>query len=292
MQVCGGFMEDLTVPIIHASYILGSGLFLLAMAARRVFARVAGVSTPAPATRGKVPVWFYRNADLLGILLFSSLFYVMAVSNARGTADTGGEIQPENVLFAIAVQLFMPAMAYAIVARRASPLEWLGLRWKEWPHVFAIVPLGVVGMFLFSIILYFTGYRDLLEAVGAAGEQEAVTLFREGTDPLILTLMAVAAVIVAPVCEEIVFRGYLYSAAKKHAGSTAAAFFSALVFAGAHGNVAALLPLFVFGLVLVAAYEFTGSIWAPMAIHAGFNGSTVVIQFLMRYAEVPQTISG
>jgi membrane protease YdiL (CAAX protease family) len=52
--------------------------------------------------------------------------------------------------------------------------------------------------------------------------------------------------------------------------------------------MAALLPLFVFGLVLVALYEFTGSIWAPVAVHFLFNAATVVVQMLLRFADLPQ----
>ena len=88
-----------------------------------------------------------------------------------------------------------------------------------------------------------------------------------------------------------IFRGYVFPVAKKFGGSVAAALFSALIFAGAHGNVAALLPLFAFGLLLVAVYEFTGSMWAPIAVHALFNGTTVAIQFLARFAELPESVA-
>jgi membrane protease YdiL (CAAX protease family) len=94
--------------------------------------------------------------------------------------------------------------------------------------------------------------------------------------------MIVAAVIAAPLCEEIVFRGYFYPVLKRTAGTWAAAFSSALVFAAAHGSLTALLPLFLFGLVLVFVYEKTGSIWAPIAVHFCFNGLTVLVQMAIR----------
>ncbi len=107
---------------------------------------------------------------------------------------------------------------------------------------------------------------------------------------MVLGLMAFAAAIVAPLCEEVVFRGYLYPVAKKYSGRWIAAIATALVFSAAHGSLAALLPLFIFGLVLVALYEMTGSIWAPIAVHALFNGATVAIQMLMRYAGLSHTL--
>jgi membrane protease YdiL (CAAX protease family) len=48
-----------------------------------------------------------------------------------------------------------------------------------------------------------------------------------------------------------------------------------------------LLPLFVFGLVLVALYEYTGSIWAPVAVHFVFNAATVAVQILLRFVDLP-----
>jgi membrane protease YdiL (CAAX protease family) len=62
---------------------------------------------------------------------------------------------------------------------------------------------------------------------------------------------------------------------------------SALIFAAAHGSLAALLPLFVFGCVLAFLYEKTGSLWAPIAVHALFNGATVLVQLAARHWNYP-----
>jgi membrane protease YdiL (CAAX protease family) len=130
-----------------------------------------------------------------------------------------------------------------------------------------------------------------IESLGVETVQDTVKLLQESDDPLILGLMAFAAVVAAPLCEEIVFRGYLYSAAKSFAGPWVAALCSSLVFAAAHGSLAALLPLLVFGVVLVFLYEKTGSIWAPIAAHGCFNGATVITQFIARHYNLPLEIT-
>jgi membrane protease YdiL (CAAX protease family) len=64
-----------------------------------------------------------------------------------------------------------------------------------------------------------------------------------------------------------------------------------LVFAAGHGNVALMLPLFVLGILLVLSYEFTGSILMPIAIHACFNGATVLAQLAVRFIpEIPSAV--
>ena len=88
--------------------------------------------------------------------------------------------------------------------------------------------------------------------------------------------------IVAPIAEEVVFRGYLYPAAKRFCGPAGAVLFSSLVFAAAHGNVVALLPLFALAVLLCLIYEFTGSIWASISVHFLFNAATVAMQLLAR----------
>ena len=88
--------------------------------------------------------------------------------------------------------------------------------------------------------------------------------------------------IVAPIAEEVVFRGYLYPAAKHFCGPVGGILFSSLVFAAAHGNVVALLPLFVLAVLLCLIFEFTGSIWANISVHFLFNGATVALQLLAR----------
>ena len=132
-----------------------------------------------------------------------------------------------------------------------------------------------------------SGFMEWIESLGVETVQDTVKLLQESSDPLILGLMAFAAVVAAPLCEEIVFRGYFYPVAKKFAGPWAAGICSALVFAAAHGNLAALLPLFIFGCLLVFIYEKTGSLWAPIAVHFCFNGATVIIQMAARYYNLP-----
>jgi membrane protease YdiL (CAAX protease family) len=157
------------------------------------------------------------------------------------------------------------------------------LRWPAWRWVFLIAPSAVLSMWVFFGILQGSGFMEWMESLGVEAVQDSVKLLQTSTDPAIIGLMVFAAVVAAPLCEEIVFRGYFYPTAKKFVGPWAAGICSALVFAAAHGSLAALLPLFVFGCVLVFIYEKTGSLWAPVAVHFCFNGATVLIQMIARY---------
>jgi membrane protease YdiL (CAAX protease family) len=83
--------------------------------------------------------------------------------------------------------------------------------------------------------------------------------------------MALAASVFAPVTEELMFRGVIYGVFKRYTDTWFAALITALLFATVHMHVASFVPLFVLALSLIAAYEFTGCLLVPMAMHAIFN---------------------
>ena len=100
----------------------------------------------------------------------------------------------------------------------------------------------------------------------------------EGTkSPLVKMLMSVTAVVVAPLTEELIFRGFLFAVFKRYTDTYFAGLVSAVLFAAVHAHVGTFLPLFALGLVFVAAYEVTGCLLVTMFMHALFNGAQVVL---------------
>jgi len=283
-------MGNITLLSVHAAYGLALVLLVLAAGLRRAFAAGRMQGGPPAIPVGKVAVWPYRYPDLLAFAGIIGVFYLLALGNSlAGEAKEAPVMSAAGVIFSIGFQLFTAALVIAAVLTRLGPVRWLGLAWKGWPLVFLIAPVAVVSMWALFAGLYELGYMDLMDRLGVDKVQDTVTIFQTEKDVAVLVLMAIAAALVAPVCEEIVFRGYLYPVAKKFAGPWMAGLCTALIFSAAHGSFAALLPLFFFGLVLVALYEFTGSIWAPMSVHFLFNGATVAVQLYARYADIPLT---
>ncbi|MCL4514602.1 MAG: CPBP family intramembrane metalloprotease [Firmicutes bacterium] len=84
--------------------------------------------------------------------------------------------------------------------------------------------------------------------------------------------------LVAPVAEEIFFRGFTYEVFKDHWGGRMAKLGTALLFGGAHGYIAMFLPVFLVGLFLAHLYERRGSLVACIVAHACLNiiSSTVL----------------
>ena len=100
---------------------------------------------------------------------------------------------------------------------------------------------------------------------------------QENIGPLIF--FVVMAVAVAPVAEEILFRGILYPAIKQIGYPRVAAIGTALLFALFHVNLLTFASLTVVALGLIALYEFTDNLLAPITAHAVFNASNLIMLF-------------
>lgn len=236
---------------------------------------------------GRVSTGIYQRYDLAGITLIYGIFFGLVLLSLKAGQPKEPISEVDGLIGAIGFQLISAGMVTAMVIGRIELIKWLGLKWSNGWQVLFIGPGAVLGMWLFFGGLQLSGFMKWIESLGVETVQDSVKLLQESSDPVLLTLMVVAAVVAAPICEEIVFRGYFYAACKKFAGPWAAGACSALVFAAAHGSVVALLPLFVFGCVLAFVYEKTGSIWAPISVHFCFNGATVIVQFVARVYEIP-----
>jgi membrane protease YdiL (CAAX protease family) len=279
-------MTDPTELVITGVFAVAVVVFAVA-ALLRAWMKRAVESEPPEFSSEKVAVWFYRPVDLLGVAFVLLVFSGLVLSSLGSAEKAEPVLDPGMLVANIGFQFLMAAMMAVMVMQRVSLVSWLGLRWQGWPWVLLIAPGSVALMWLIFGGLQVSGYLEWMESLGVETVQDTVKLLQESDDPLVLGLMAFAAVIAAPLCEEVVFRGYLYPVMKKFGGMPTAVFCSSLVFAAAHGSLTALLPLFIFGGVLVFLYEKTGSLWAPIAAHFCFNGATVLVQFAVRYYEFP-----
>ncbi len=76
-----------------------------------------------------------------------------------------------------------------------------------------------------------------------------------------------AAVVLAPLVEEMFFRGFLFPAFRQRYGWVKALLLSSGLFALAHGDPAAFIPIFLLGCVLAYVYHRSGSIWPGIILH-------------------------
>lgn len=281
-------MDKVTVISMHASYGLAAVLFFGVAMWKTLLVR-RDMMTPPPLPVGKVSSSIYHWPDIFAVGILVGFYYLMFLLQAYMPAQSEEvEITAPVLIFNIGLQIFLAAMVLVCVVTRINPVSWLGIKWRDWPWVVLIAPATVAAMWACFAGLYVVGYQAFIESLGVEMVQDTVELFQKTEDIGVLILMAFTAVIIAPLCEEVVFRGYLYPVLKKFNGPWIGALVSALIFSAAHSSMAALLPLFIFGVLLVYLYEWTGSIWAPIAAHFLFNAATVAMQMLIRFGVIPE----
>ena len=112
------------------------------------------------------------------------------------------------------------------------------------------------------------------------------------TGPVEVLLAVLAVVILAPLAEELIFRGLLHRLTAGIWGPVAASVISSLVFGILHGEPWILFGLIGVGLVLAFVYETTGSITACWITHAVHNGLSLFLMIKQGPTDLtPQPIS-
>ena len=96
---------------------------------------------------------------------------------------------------------------------------------------------------------------------------EAVTSIVEADTAITIIFTA----LLAPICEEIVLRGLVHTRLKKAVPTFAAMLVSSWVFGMMHGIRIQIIYAALLGLLLAWIFEKTGSLFAPILFHIGFN---------------------
>ncbi len=106
-------------------------------------------------------------------------------------------------------------------------------------------------------------------------------LLQEGkTAPITIYVTLLAAVVVAPFCEEIFFRSFVFMGLRNEMSLSWALVLSALIFGMAHGDPGSFPVLFLIGLALAFLRWYTRSIWPGFILHAMNNGLSAVLLIL------------
>ena len=242
-------------------------------------------------------------AVALGLLYACVIVYRKLL---RGIRLRGGQVRsdlfglPDTIVVGAFVAMIVLALAMQWLFRSSSGPQWLQIastvlflalppilalmviRGLSLPTMFGLQRLGlfrVIGVavglivLLLPVIMIVTAITyQILD--GHAEQQDLVMKFREAAKAGkrdILWQVFTAAAVVAPLVEEFLFRGYFYPVLKRLAGPLPAAITVSLLFGAIHNNAAAFPVLTVLALALTLAYEWSGSLFVPILMHACFN---------------------
>jgi membrane protease YdiL (CAAX protease family) len=217
------------------------------------------------------------------------------VSLAGGAAQhfSGQEKLDENSLLYLVIVTM--SLQGSILLATAVTLWWFHVSWAE-AFGFAsggtgramvlgalagvvFLPLGWILQFLSGGILN-AMHRDV-------PVQEAVQTMQKADSLDCRVYFVVFSIFIAPVAEEILFRGVLYPAIKQFGFPRSALWGTAMLFAAIHVNLPIFLPLLALGLALALLYEATNNLLASITAHGLFNAVNIVVFYLHENATNP-----
>jgi membrane protease YdiL (CAAX protease family) len=248
--------------VLKFAILLFLGLLYLKWASQAARSALAS-ENPFPSIIWKWP----ESLFITGVVVFFLLMAIPAFTGPAGAIDLKA-IESALSLYS-AIVLFIIGF---LVFRNINPVEAFGLRWVSWRNGLLAVLTTLV---LLMPLIYAAQWLGYTLCGPQTAPQPIVSFLVEHQtlkDRLFVVLIAVVA---APLTEELIFRGCLYGILRQVGGRVTAIAVSSLLFALIHGHIPSLAGLVILAVGLSLLYEKTGSLWAPILLHAGFNGLSI-----------------
>ena len=221
-------------------------------------------AVPAASSPGRAP-----RTRLVGWTILVTILAALSYAANLAGGDT-----PDDVLYQWSTAIggvvqYAIILAVVLLLSRGIAPQALGLRRPaSWARAAGWIVAGLVSIWVIG---------SILNIFLKAGEEQG--LVPDGWDssraaPFVANFVVVAAV--APVVEELTYRGLGFAALRDARGATAAVVLTAIAFGLAHGLVVALPVLTIFGAILAWLRWKTESLYPTIILHAVFNGAALI----------------
>lgn len=236
---------------------------------------------------GLVPSRPYGWQDLLLVAALGLTQIYLMQTPAGDNADAG--VTSAAIVAGMVFQLIVciGLLLYLSRLRGLNPAELFGLQHLHWRSMFKVVLIfALICLTTVLFVAYLT--NDWLKQIWPdIKPQSLVSQFQDSKSLGFKMLIVVTAVVVAPLAEEIIFRGLVYGVLKRYTDAPFAALSSSLMFAIVHMHIGSLMPLWVLAVLFCIAYEISGSLLVPMLLHMIFNGTSILLMLFMDPSTVP-----
>lgn len=239
------------------------------------------------------PIRIFHLLIAFAIYFFASTFLAAAVIQFFPKSLLGNYVAYSSwVNFTLSFLIFCSLFAYLfslpVPVRQAllrRPGETSPLIQDVWQALYAWILAFPMVQFIGQLLE--TLVAEISQTVHAPDQLAVQFLKSTFEQPLYFFLGTLTIVVLAPLIEETLFRGFLQSFIRRHLGQKQAILITSVCFSLFHysavqgiSNFSILPPLFFLSLFLGFLYEKQGSLLAPMALHACFNVISVINIYL------------
>lgn len=164
-----------------------------------------------------------------------------------------------------------------LVKKQRTTKEDIGLqRLPTWTEL----GLGPAGLIVYFITSALVTYVVSIIFTGFDASQAQDVGFEQLTQRYEYILAFMTLVVIAPIAEEMLFRGYLYGKLKKYAPRWIAIIVTSALFGLAHGQWNVAIDTFVLSIFLCLLRDLTGSLWPSIILHMLKNGIAYYFLFI------------
>ena len=183
-----------------------------------------------------------------------------------------------SIFYGIQVLLMLGVVWFFAIYWRRSTFRDLGFRYYSIIKTVWYTFLSLILIFLVSFV-YVLALNAIFGIEAPSSKIDELVMSGNVSGNILIVVTAV----VAPFCEEIYFRGFLYPAFKKNFGVTIGLLLSSFCFAAAHLEIYSFIPIMVIGWILAYIYEKTKSIFTVIFLHSAYN--LILISILLGKVE-------
>jgi membrane protease YdiL (CAAX protease family) len=221
--------------------------------------------------------WGFLSSIGYALLLFimPQILIVLAIPDALAEKiDTGNNIHLFMFLFATELATFL--MLVWLLRSQKKKLKDI---YFTKPKIFSLLAsIPAFGVYvLFSSGIYFL-YSPFLSEETVNQEQD-IGYSSSGNEPLELVFIFISLVVIAPLLEELLFRGFVLRGLVKSAGWPVAIIASSILFGFAHLQLNVGLDTFALGVVAATLVYATNNLWPSIMLHAIKN----LVAFLLLF---------
>jgi hypothetical protein len=235
----------------------------------------AGAPPAAPPAAADGRAGWGWGLSLAGLAVgFAPEALLYATARGMGTSTNAGTVTMGTAVALVVGTLVM--YGWQTLAAWYFSLRATGRGLAQWGFTtpskafFWTIPVALAAVYLVSF---------MYDLVGHPKKQALMGEFPHTATGVVLFVILV--VLMAPLFEEIFFRGFLFRGFASSWGWVTGACVSAAIFGLAHLQLDIFVPLFVLGLALAWVYKRTGSLWTCIAFHALFNALSVLAWALL-----------
>ena len=181
------------------------------------------------------------------------------------------ELLEDAVKYTMIVSMVIIPVMYILYKRDRKYIFWAEGDAITSITILSVTMLGVVLCTGMNIFIGITGLAEYSEKY-----QEVSLLIYDS--PMIV--QAISVVIIAPIVEELVYRGLLYRRMRNIGPVFPAVIISALVFGINHGNLVQFVFAAAIGIILALAYEKYRNIMIPIILHVSVNLTSLIWTWL------------